>query len=557
MENQRLFLVIGLVFVLFLIYQAWVDEHRAITAPPPVAIEGQPADDGSVPQIAPPPSSETDGGGVPTAGSTTAGSSGRVHVRTDVLDVEIDLQGGDIRRVALPTYPESVQRQDQPFVLMHDDGTGQFFAQSGLLAGEGMPAPNHFAAFTAEATEYRIEDGADTLVVPLTWTDPASGLTVTKRYTFTRDSFVIGLDQEVVNNGDAAWTGRQYRQLQRMPPTESNNAFGVYTYTGGVISSQEKNYEKISFDDMAEANLDREVQGGWVAMIQHYFLGAWVPSAQDAVNHFYTKSLTGERYVIGMTSAPRTAEPGGRAQFQAELYVGPKIQDRLEAVAPNLERTVDFGFLWIISHPLFIALKWIHSVIGNWGWSIVILTIGIKAVFFKLSETSYRSMARMRKMTPHIQRLRERYGDDRQRMNQEMMTLYRKEKINPLGGCLPIAVQIPVFIALYWMLLESVELRQAPWILWIDDLSQRDPFYVMPIIMGASMFIQQKLNPPPPDPIQAKVMQFLPVVFTVFFLWFPSGLVLYWIVNNVLSIAQQWVITKRIEAGEDTPPAKA
>ncbi|MCB1805217.1 MAG: membrane protein insertase YidC, partial [Candidatus Competibacteraceae bacterium] len=279
-------------------------------------------------------------------------------------------------------------------------------------------------------------------------------------------------------------------------------------------------------------------------------LGAWIP-AQDELNKFYSRALGDGRYRLGMVSAEQTIAAGQTGTFATQLYVGPKIQERLEGLAPNLSRTVDYGWLWFIAEPLFVILKWLHGLLGNWGWSIILLTVMIKAVFFKLSETSYRSMANMRKLAPKLQQMKERYGDDRAKLNQAMMEMYKKEKINPLGGCLPILVQIPVFIALYWMLLESVELRQAPWLGWIQDLSTKDPFYILPLIMGVSMFIQQRLNPTPPDPIQAKVMMALPIVFTFFFLWFPSGLVLYWVVNNVLSIAQQYVITKRVEAGTD------
>jgi YidC/Oxa1 family membrane protein insertase len=297
---------------------------------------------------------------------------------------------------------------------------------------------------------------------------------------------------------------------------------------------------------MAEEPLDREVQDGWIAMIQHYFVTAWVPSPQE-VDHFYSRAVGSNTYVLGMTGPLQEVAPGESATFASELFVGPKIQDRLKALAPGLELTVDYGWLTVIAQPLFWLLKAIHGLVGNWGWSIILLTVLIKAVFFKLSETSYKSMANMRRLQPRMTSIREKFAHDKQKMNQAMMELYKKEKINPMGGCLPIVVQIPVFIALYWMLLESVELRMAPFMLWIQDLSAADPFYVLPLLMGASMFIQQRLNPAPPDPIQAKVMMALPVVFTVFFLWFPSGLVLYWLVNNILSISQQWVITRRIE----------
>jgi YidC/Oxa1 family membrane protein insertase len=310
-----------------------------------------------------------------------------------------------------------------------------------------------------------------------------------------------------------------------------------------VLYSQEDKYEKIKFDAMRESNLNRTVTGGWAAMIQHYFLAAWIPS-QDETNTYYTKAPGDNRYIIGMVGAVKTIAPGETGTLDARLYVGPKLQDHLQQVAKGLELTVDYGILTIISEPLFWVLKHIHSIVGNWGWSIIIITIMLKALFYKLSETSYKSMAHMRKVQPRLQALKERYGDDKQKLNEAMMKMYREEKINPLGGCLPILVQIPVFIALYWMLLESVEMRQAPFMLWIKDLSTADPYYVLPVLMGITMLIQHRLNPTPMDPIQARVMMILPIAFTFFFMFFPAGLVLYWVVNNTLSIAQQWYITR-------------
>lgn len=546
MDNQRLFLVIALVFILFLIWNAWMQEQMEQRTPPQVVEETdapRESETEGVPRLAEVPDAlvrpEERESVVPDE------QVQRVRVVTDQFNAEIDLRGGTLARVGLLNYPESLDEPDRPFQLLDDRGGRLFVAQSGLIAAEGN-APDHHQHYLAEQSEYRLEEGQDTLVVPLVWTDE-SGVTVTKTYTFHRDSFVVDVDHHVENNGDALWRGTQYRQLQRRPPV-GGGQFGIYTYTGGVISTPDKNYDKISFSNMADRDLSTQSVGGWAAMIQHYFIGAWIPG-QNEVNNFYTQALSGERYVLGMINLEQqTAAPGDITHFSSRLYVGPKIQDRLEPLAPYLARTVDYGWLWFIAEPLFWLLSWIHGFIGNWGWSIMILTLMIKLVFYKLSETSYRSMANMRRLAPKLQQLKERYGDDRQKMNQAMMEIYKKEKINPLGGCLPILVQIPVFIALYWMLLESVELRHAPWILWIQDLSTRDPYYILPLIMGASMFIQMKLNPPPPDPIQAKVMMALPFVFTIFFLWFPAGLVLYWVVNNILSIAQQYVITKRVEA---------
>jgi YidC/Oxa1 family membrane protein insertase len=334
--------------------------------------------------------------------------------------------------------------------------------------------------------------------------------------------------------------------LQRAKPIEDSANKFIYTYTGGAIYSEEKKYEKIKFDDIAEADLNRDIKGGWLAMLQHYFVSAWVPPAEQ-VHHYYSKALKTGRFVLGAYSPNKTVSAGEQVNFESRFYAGPKLQHQLEAISKGLELTADYGWLTIIAKPIFWVLEKIHGIVQNWGWSIILLTVLIKLAFYKLSETSYKSMANMKKVAPRLQTLKERYGDDKQRLNQAMMEMYKKEKINPLGGCLPMLVQIPVFISLYWVLLEAVELRQAPWIFWIQDLSIKDPYFVLPLLMGITMFIQQKLNPAPPDPMQAKIMMSLPIVFTVFFAFFPSGLVLYWFVNNLLSILQQWYITKKIE----------
>ena len=551
MENQRLLLFAALVFVLFMLWQNWLG-FQAIKHPPPAppvatapvgSTPGQPAliPGQDVPTAAP----------LANPGLQALGGGQRVRVTTDLFEAEIDTIGGDLRQVGLRTYPESIQQRDQPFLLLKDRGAEIFIAQSGLLERNKGPAPNHYALFTAEQSEYRLADGQDTLDVRLHWADP-SGVKVTKIYTFQRGSFLVELNQRVENGGAGDWQGSQYRQFQRTPPKTSNSYFGggVVTYTGAVVSTPEQRYEKISFDDIAKKELDQTVKGGWIAMIQHYFLGAWIPGSGET-DSFYTRVVGGNRYVVGMTGMEQTVPAGATGDFRTGLYVGPKLADVLDQVAPNLHLTVDYGVLTIIAEPLFWLLKAIHAIVGNWGWAIIFLTILIKLAFYKLSETSYRSMANMRRLAPELTRLKEMYGDDKQKMNEAMMGLYKKEKVNPLGGCLPILVQIPVFIALYWVLVESVQLRQAPFMLWIQDMAIPDPYYVLPLIMGVTMFVQQKLSPAPPDPIQAKVMMALPIVFTFMFLWFPAGLVLYWVVNNMLSIAQQYVITKRVESGAD------
>ncbi len=549
MDNPRLLLVIALLAVLWLIWLAWEQDYGARPAPEGAAAPEAPA--AVTPQDVP----EVPAAQAPTGAKPAEAEPGpsreraletatRIRVRTDVLDVEIDTVGGDLRRVELPRYPVSIEEPETPIRLMNDGGAGLFVAQSGLLAEAG---PNHHAVYEAERTEYRLGGGQDALEVRLRWR--GAGLEVLKVYTFRRGEYLIGVRHEIRNTrNDRPWEGRLYSQLQRAARAQDGDFLtGSRAYFGGAIyETEDGGMDKIDYEEIESETLSRDIRGGWAAMVQHYFVGAWVPP-QDERHHYYSKALPDKRYVLGLVSPARRAAPGDTATFSQQLYVGPKAQSRLAAIAPGLELTVDYGFLTILSKPLFIGLKWIHKVVGNWGWSIVILTILIKLAFYKLSETSYRSMAQMRKVQPRMQAIKEKYGDDRQRMNQALMDLYKKEKINPLGGCLPILVQIPVFIALYWVLLGSVELRQAPFMLWIEDLSTRDPYYVLPVLMGISMVIQQRLNPSPLDPIQQKIMMVLPIVFTVFFAFFPAGLVLYWLVNNVLSIAQQWVIVRRIE----------
>ena len=561
MENQRLLLFAALAFVLFLLWQNWMEFQAKKHPPlaPPVATAPAGGSANSATSI---PSASKPGADVPIAapgiapGTQPLSGGKRVHVVTDVFEAEIDTQGGDLRRVGLRTYPESVQQRDHPFQLLKDNGPDIFIAQSGLLALNDAPAPNHYAQFSVAQDEYRLADGQDTLNVQLNWSDP-TGLKVSKTYTFHRGSFLVDLNQQVENGSASDWKGSQYRQFQRTPPQVKHSFFGsgVITYTGAVISTPEQRYEKISFDAIAKQPLNQTVKDGWVAMIQHYFLGAWVPNPGET-NDFYTRVIDG-RYVVGMRGTVQEVPASATRDFQTQLYVGPKLPNVLTEVAPNLQLTVDYGMLTIIAEPLFWLLRSIHALIGNWGWAIIFLTILIKLAFYKLSETSYRSMANMRRLAPELARMKELYGDDKQKMNQAMMDLYKKEKVNPLGGCLPIAVQIPVFISLYWVLVESVQLRQAPFMFWITDMSIPDPFYVLPLVMGVTMFVQQKLSPAPPDPVQAKVMMALPIVFTFMFLWFPAGLVLYWVVNNMLSIAQQWVITKRVESGADAAALKA
>ncbi len=553
MDNQRLLLFVALSLVMLLMWDAWQEssapEQTAITTDANSTVPDLPKDLPSAPLASSDTASMTavpaaDGPALSIAEPLPKGQ--RILITTNEIEVIIDTHGGDIREVDLLTYPISADEPDKPFLLMKDRLPNLFVAQSGLLASGDASAPDHYTVYQAEKTEYTLSPGQSELRVPLTW-DSGNGVQVIKTFIFRPDGHIIDVEHKIINNSGTSWEGRQYRQLQRTRPDGSGESMFIYTYTGGVIYSDETKYEKIDFDDMAEQDLSRNVTGGWAAMIQHYFLGAIIPE-QDENNLYYTKSPGDDRYVLGLVSPAKSVESGQSEVFTTRFFVGPKLQSVLEELAPGLDLTVDYGILTVIAKPVFWVLEAIHSVVGNWGWAILGVTLVIKLIFFPLSSASYRSMANMRKFTPKIQQLKERYGDDRQRMSQAMMELYKKEKINPLGGCLPMLVQIPVFIALYWVLLESVEMRQAPFIFWINDLSIRDPYYVLPLLMGISMYIQQKLNPAPPDPMQAKLLAALPFVFTLFFAFFPAGLVLYWVANSVLSIAQQWYITRKVEA---------
>ena len=547
MDNIRLLLIMALAYTGFLLWQAWQEDYAQPLAGPGGSGQEQVESrqqDKSIPDV--PATAAIDQSAPPAArmGDQAATAGRLVQVTTDTFQMTLDTRGGTIVETHLRKYPVAVDSPDVKYRLLSRDPDDFFIVQSGLLGSGPAEAPTHEAVYTAQQTSYLMEDGADTLDVDLVWTSPG-GVKVIKRYSFERGSHLIKLKHIVSNESGKPWQGRVYHQLQRGEPRQSGNVF-MYTYTGGVAWDPEEKYQKYDFDELAAGELNKEVTGGWIAMIQHYFLAAAVPPAQEP-RHFYSKGLANGRYVIGEYSQARSLAPGENHEFDASLWLGPKDQEALASIAEGLDLVVDYGWLTILAKPIYQILSWINSLVGNWGWTIIIFTLLIKLAFYKLSEASYRSMAKMRNLTPRIQALKDRYGDDKQRMQQAMMEIYKKEKINPLGGCLPILIQMPFFIALYWVLMESVELRQAPWILWIKDLSEQDPYYVLPVIMGVTMFVQQKLNPAPPDPMQEKLMMALPFVFTVMFAFFPSGLVLYWTVNNLLSIAQQWVITKRIE----------
>ncbi len=558
MDNQRILLWAALGFLLLQVWTSWQIDYGpkpepavaentqpGVTAPSIDQSSGQSAVASGATVNDDLPAPVASGGGAAVAAPEGDGSTiGQdVVVTTDTFEVTLSTKGGDINTVKLLQYPTSLETPDDPFVLMSDDPAQYFVAQSGLQS-TGDLAPNHHALFNVQQTEYTLGD-QDEIRVPMVW-QAEEGVTVTKTFVFQRDRYLINVEYDIQNNTGEALNFNQYRQLRRKPVTDDETQSFIYTFIGGVISTNEDPYSKIDFGDFDDTGHQTSTVGGWAAIIEHYFLGAWIPG-QEETNKIYTMSRN-QRYIIGLQSEAIQVPAGGTGQLQSGFFVGPKIQDRMKAVAPKLDLTVDYGFLSFIAKPIFWLLQKIHSIVGNWGWAIVGVTMCIKAIFYKLSEASYRSMARMRKLQPQLASLKERYGDDRAKMGQATMDLYKKEKVNPLGGCLPILVQIPVFISLYWVLLESVELRQAPWILWIQDLSLKDKFFVLPLIMGITMFIQQKLNPAPVDPIQAKVFMAMPFIFTVFFAFFPAGLVLYWVVNNTLSIAQQYYITRHVLA---------
>lgn len=475
-------------------------------------------------------------------------SSDLITVKTDTLLVKINRDGGDITSVQLPKYYAKIDTPDQPFTLLEQTTQRNYIAQSGLIGRNGIDTAEGRPTYQSSAQEYVLQEGQDSLQVDLTF-DQGNEITITKRFTFRRGDYLADVDYIIDNQSANEWSAGLFAQIKRdhsADPSASKSGFGLKPYLGAAATLVDEPFKKISFGDMEDKAFKQTLEGGWIAMLQHYFLSAWV-GQPDQVYQYSTAVTGNENYIIRFTGAASTVEPGQTGTIGLQFYAGPKDQYRLETISSGLELSVDYGWLWWIAQPLFWLLNKLHSFLGNWGFAIIVVTLAVKVAFFQLNATAYKSMANMRKVQPKLVALRERYADDKAKQSQEMMNLYKKEKINPLGGCLPILVQMPVFISLYWVLMESVELRHAPFILWIKDLSVMDPYFVLPLIMGVSMFIQQKLNPPPPDPMQAKVMQFMPIIFTFFFLFFPAGLVLYWVVNNGLSIAQQYIITKRIE----------
>ncbi len=545
-------LLIGVIAVLsFMLLTEWVSfkEARVPAAPPP-SVSNQPIADMELPATPDNTAAED----IPVVNSPAPAvtpelvAKQTITVSTDILQLQIDLAGGDITEVALFDFPARIENPDVPFLLLEDNQRRSYIAQSGLIGEQGIDSGGR-ARFQAEAPKFVLAEGADELVVDLrAITD--DDIDITKRFTFTRGDYLVRVEYLISNNSTERWQANLFGQIKRDssgdPSEELSSGMGMVPFLGAATTLPDERFAKYDFEDMQEKPLKEKVAGGWIAMIQHYFLSAWIPDANQTHN-YSTRATTSGFNIAGFVSPAITVDPGQQGRVAAEFYAGPKDQYRLAEISEYLDLSVDYGWLWWIAQPLFWLLIQIFDVVNNWGVAIILLTVLIKAAFFKFSAISYRSMANMRRVQPQLQSIRERYSEDKQKQSQEMMNLYRKEKINPLAGCLPILVQMPVFIALYWVLMESVELRQAPFIGWIQDLSVMDPYFILPLIMGASMWFQQKLAPPPPDPMQAKIMQWMPIVFTFFFLWFPAGLVLYWVTNNLLSIAQQWYITRQIE----------
>ncbi|MBL4711600.1 MAG: membrane protein insertase YidC [Gammaproteobacteria bacterium] len=543
--NHRILLYFTLFFIIYMIWAQWQMDY----GPKPESVTVQANENNGVTAAVediPMAVSNTDSKQtlLPVI-NQSASNSVRIKVITDVLEIEIDTKGGDIRRTVLRKYSLTADKPEENLVLMNDAAVNYYIAQSGLVSVNADSAPSHNAVYSSERSEYRLAEGQDEITVPLYWQND-EGVTVKKVLTFKRNNYVINVDY-FITAGQQDWSGSDYMQITRSRPVEVNGNVFIHTYTGGVVFDQEIKYEKYDFDDIAEQNLNYQLQDGWLAMIQHYFLAAWIPEEGKENLYFSRYNRGKDHYTLGARTSAITIEAGQTGEITSRLVVGPKLQNKLEEIAPGLDLTVDYGILTIFAKPLFWLLNMFHDIFGNWGWAIIFLTITVKAVFYKLSEMSYKSMAKMRKVAPRIQKMKEQFGDDRQAMSKAMMDMYKREKINPMGGCFPILVQMPVFISLYWVLLESVEMRHAPFALWLTNLTDKDPYFVLPVLMGISMFIQQKLNPAPIDPMQQKIFQIMPFAFTIMFAFFPSGLVLYWVVNNILSIAQQYVITKRIE----------
>jgi YidC/Oxa1 family membrane protein insertase len=569
MPNIRLMLWGVLAAILFLGYQTWLHDYEppagsaqstaasTLSAPasstlgdsvPQAASSATAPASGTVPTSAAPTAAApaTAAAAPPATTEADSGIGAQLHITTDVLDVGINLKGGELERADLLDYPQHKDTPNIPVRLLSNDPPTRYLLQSGLTGAAGEAAPSHLAMWKSDEKTFVLAAGANELRVPLTWTDGA-GLSVTKTFVFKRGQYAIALEYEVRNDASAPRKLASYAQILRHWEHASRSYFDVETYSfkGPAVYDGTKSKD-LNVENDTDSKYQATITNGWLASLQHQFVAAAVPPANQP--NQVLLQVRGNDYLLRATGPMTEVPAGGKAQFNEELFVGPKLQSQLAALGTNLERTVDFGILTVLAQPLFTGLNYVHKLIGNWGWSIIIVTALIKLLFYPLSQASGRSMAKMRAVGPRMKQIQETFKDDREKLGRAMMELYKKEKINPLAGCLPMVVQIPVFISFYRVLLESVEMRQAPFLLWINDLSSKDPYFVLPLLMGSAMFAQFKLNPAPPDPMQAKIMQFMPLIMTGMMAWFPSGLVLYWLTNTVLSIAQQWRVNQVVEA---------
>jgi YidC/Oxa1 family membrane protein insertase len=553
-EIQRVVLLIAMAATAYLLILAWNDDMEAakvptvysdaplmaqeepFTAPAPIEVDEFAPGGADIPAAIPADS---------VVSSTPVELTNRlVKVETPALLVWIDLKGGDIVRVQLPTYPVTLEEPDTPFLLMDQSAARTYIAQSALIGPDGIDRSGERPVYSAPNASVVLNDGGD-----VTLRTTVDGAKVTKTFVFEADSHLIDVRYDVTNVDQQPKTMRMLSQIKRdrLPPsTDETVPLAPSPYLGGAVTTEENNYEKIDFDDIDEGSFQATTIGGWVAFLQHYFLTAWVAPENQATSYHARKTSDGY-YLFGFTGQSQTIGSGQTGTWTARFYAGPKDQVELEKIAPHLNLTVDYGFLWWIAIPLFKALTFFHDIVGNWGLAIILLTLSVKALLAGFSAKGYRSMANMRRVAPAMKRLQERYSNDREKLSKEMMALYQKEGANPLGSCLPMLLPMPVFLALYWVLLESVELRQAPFIFWINDLAAMDPYFILPLLMGASTYLMQALNPQVGDPMQVRVMKLMPIMFTVLFLFFPAGLVLYWLINNLLSLAQQTYVYRKVE----------
>ena len=543
MDSQRLILFFVFSFSVFMLLDAWQRDQAPARPPAAVAAKDEKALPPSAQAPVPGEKLTASQNAVPKQGRGAAETGATIRVETDVLIADISSYGGDLRRLEFKNHRDTLDRSKN-FVLFETGAARTYIAQAGLI-GSGLP--NHRTLYTATADQYRLDDGQGELEVRLT-APTAEGAQVNKSYRFRRGSYLLDVGFEIVNGGAAAIQPYAYFQLVRDDTPPAGDSAMLPTFTGVALYTDKDKFHKLAFSDIekGKAQYPKNSEDGWIAMLQHYFFSAWLPRS-GVPREFYARRMEEGLYSAGVIVPVGAIVPGARASVSVPLYAGPEEQENLAKIAPGLDLTIDYGWLTVIAVPLFWVLAWLNHWTGNWGVAIILLTVIIKLLFYPLSAASYRSMAKMRVLAPKLQKLKDQYGQDRQRLQQAMMELYKTERINPLGGCMPIVVQIPVFIALYWVLLASVELWQAPFMLWIDDLAAPDPWFILPILMAATMWVQTLLNPEPPDPVQARIMKIMPIVFSIFFFFFPAGLVLYWLINNVLSIAQQWRITRVLE----------